>query len=190
MIAEPESIPATGPATTPPDPDPSDDLGVILSQRRAGRQDILDLDAATVQLIIFAIGDQHFALPGAQVAEILPLAPIFLVPGCPPAVEGVMDVRGNICAVLRLGDLLGVAHDPLTRHTAILLGRVGDQESGLRVDRVADVTPVILESLMAPPDNLPQPLAGLVTGVFQLPAGPVLALDTERIFQAWREGRL
>ncbi len=101
-----------------------------------------------------------------------------------------MDVRGNICAVLRLGDLLGAAHDPLTRHTAILLGRVGDEESGLRVDRVADVTPVILESLLAPPDNLPERLQGLVTGVCQRPEGPVLALDMARIFQAWRDGRL
>ena len=190
MITEPEAGPVTGPTTAPPDFNTNDELGVILSQRRAGRQDIVDVDAATIQLVIFAIGDHYFALPGAQVAEILPLAPIFLVPGCPPAVEGVMDVRGNICAVLRLGDLLGAAHDPLSRHTAILLGRVGDQESGLRVDRVADVTPVILESLMAPPDPLPERLQGLVTGVFQRPEGPVLALDMERIFQAWRDGRL
>ncbi len=190
MGTEPEAGPVTGPATAPPDPAPGDDLELILAQRRAGRQEIVDVDAATIQLVIFVIGDHYFALPGAQVAEILPLAPIFPVPGCPPAVEGVMDVRGNICAVLRLGDLLGAAHDPLTRHTAILLGRVGDEESGLRVDRVADVTPVILESLLAPPDNLPERLQGLVTGVCQRPEGLVLALDMARIFQAWRDGRL
>ena len=190
MGTEPEAGPVSGPTTAPQDPAPGDDLELILAQRREGRQEIVNVDAATIQLVIFVIGDQQFALPGAQVAEILPLAPIFPVPGCPPAVEGVMDVRGNICAVLRLGDLLGAAHDPLTRHTAILLGRVGDEESGLRVDRVADVTPVILESLLAPPDNLPERLQGLVTGVCQRPEGPVLALDMARIFQAWRDGRL
>ncbi|HPB76233.1 MAG TPA: chemotaxis protein CheW [Chromatiaceae bacterium] len=190
MVTEPEAGPVTGPGTAPPRPDPGDELGVILSQRREGRQEIVNVDAATIQLVIFVIGDQQFALPGAQVAEILPLAPIFPVPGCPPAVEGVMDVRGNIRSVLRLGDLLGAAHHPLARHAAILLGRVGDQESGLRVDRVVDVTPVILESLIPPPDQLPPPLAGLVTGVFQRPEGPVLVLDMERIFQAWQDGRL
>lgn len=192
MDTEPWTAPVAGPGPGPAPhlPDPGDDLSLILSQRRAGHQDIVNVDAASVQMVIFVIGGQSFALPGAQVAEILPLAPIFLVPGCPPAVEGVMDVRGNIRGVLRLGDLLGVAHDPPTRHTVILLGRVGDQECGLRVDRIADVSPVLLESLLAPPDSLPDRLQGLVTGVFQYPTGPVLTLDMERIFQAWEDGRL
>jgi len=101
-----------------------------------------------------------------------------------------MEVRGNIQGVLRLGYLLGVAHDPTTRHADILLGRAGDQECGLRIDRILDVSQVLQEGLLAPPDNLPDRLQGLVTGVFHYPTAPVLTLDMERIFQAWRDGRL
>lgn len=190
MASEPLVATVIGAGSAPPPAETDDDLSQILAQRRTGHQEILNLDAARVQMVVFVIGSHHFALPGAQVAEILPMAPIFLVPGCPPAVEGVMEVRGNIQGVLRLGDLLGVAHDPTTRHAVILLGRAGDQECGLRIDRILDVSQVLQEGLLAPPDNLPDRLQGLVTGVFHYPTAPVLTLDMEPIFQAWRDGRL
>lgn len=77
---------------------PADALTAALEQRR-GDQGIVVVDAATVQLVVFAIGGRVFALPGAQVVEILPLPVIHFVPGCPPAIEAVIKVRGTIYSV-------------------------------------------------------------------------------------------
>ena len=175
--------------STRPQEAPADALAAALDLRRGNDQATVAVDAPTVQWVVFALGDRSFAFPGAQITEILPLPPIYVLPGCPPAIEGVIDVRGAIWSVLRLGDLLASESGPPTRHAAVLLGRTADLESGLRVDAVEDVLEVAQESLLAAPDHLPEALAGLVSGVFRHCGRPVLALDMGRLFQAWRDGR-
>lgn len=170
---------------------PDDELTPILARERS--REVVDVEVARVQVVVCRIGGDAFAFPGAQVAEILPLAPIYPVPGCPLAVVGVIDVRGRICSVLELGTLLGYPLAPLapqSRHTAIVLGRATNMESGLRVERVEDVLEVAEEAILPPPANLSERLHGLVSGVFTTASGPVLMLDLARLFAAWREGRL
>lgn len=165
-----------------------DQLSEILERRRQADGGILDVEAPTAQMVIFAVGNDLFAFPGGNVAEILPLAPIHFVPGCPPSLEGVINVRGDIVSVIRLGDLLGVEHVAAGRRTAILLGQGGGLCSGLRVDRVLDVLDVVRDTLHPPPCTLPDRLQPLATGVFEHRGRTVLALDLERLFQNYRAG--
>ncbi|MBK1723656.1 chemotaxis protein CheW [Thiocystis violacea] len=169
-----------------------DQLAALLEQRRDADQGILEVEAATVKLVIFAIDESLFAFSGANVAEILPLTTIHFVPGCPPSLEGVINVRGDITSVIRLGDLLGRPHAPDSRRAAILLGqsRAEDDEapmrSGLRVDRVEDVLDIPEASIRPPTDTLPEQLRGLATGLFQYRGEVVIALDLERLFHDYR----
>ncbi|NEX21010.1 purine-binding chemotaxis protein CheW [Thiorhodococcus mannitoliphagus] len=168
-----------------------DPLASVLEQRRDADQRIVEVEAATVKCVIFAIDDRLFAFPGGNVAEILPLTTIHFVPGCPSSLEGVINVRGDITSVIRLGDLLGCAHAPDSRRAAILLGQSRGTDdvpmrSGLRVDRVEDVLDIIEESIRPPTDTLPEQLRGLATGIFQHHGQAVIALDLERLFQDYR----
>lgn len=155
-----------------------------------GGPDLKDGEVSRAQVVVCRVGGDAFALPGPQVAEILPLRPIWPVPGCPAAVAGIIDVRGRICSVLELATLLGYPPAPDGRHTAIVLGRADDLESGLRVARVEDVLEIAEAAILPPPDQLPERLRGLVSGLFPLDGAPVLLLDLGRVFSAWREGRL
>ena len=165
-----------------------DQLSEILERRRQADGDILNVETPTTQMVIFALGDDLFAFPGGNVAEILPLAPIHFVPGCPPSLEGVINVRGDIVSVIRLGDLLGVEHIAVSRRTAFLLGQGGGLRSGLRVDRVEDVLDVARDAIHPPPCTLLDRLRPLATGVFEHRGRTVLALDLERLFQDYRAG--
>lgn len=189
-------------ASVPEGPRADDAVADILAHRGGLNEAIVDVDAATIKVVIFALGDALFAFAGSEVAEILPLCPIWFVPGCPPALEGVIDVRGEVCSVLRLGDLLGmpppaeqakVSNAEKGPRGAILLGRAGGMDSGLRVDAVVDVVDVIEADILAPPDTLPEALGCVARGVFEQasPTGPrsVLLLDLGRLFDAWRAGR-
>jgi purine-binding chemotaxis protein CheW len=149
---------------------------------------VVVVEAPTVKLIVFAVGDDLFAFPGAGVTEILPMTTIYWVPGCPPSLEGVINVRGDITSVIRLGDLLGVEHAAEDRWTAILLGRGNALCSGLRVDQVLDVLDVLEESIQPPPDTLPERLQPWTTGVFAYQERSVLVLHLERLFQDYRAG--
>lgn len=176
-------------STTLPAAAPAAALAAILDQRVRDPGGIVAVDVPTVQWVVFSLAGAPFALPGRQVAEILPLVPIHGVPGTPPALAGVIEVRGTIWSVLRLATLLGYATAAVTRRSAILLGRAADMESGLWVDGVEDVLEVAEDAMLAPPADLPGPLHGCVTGVFQHRARAVLALDLTRLFAAWRDGR-
>ena len=160
-------------------------LDAILAMPATDAPAEVDGDAPTALWVVCALGERHFAVPGRQVSEILPLVPIHFVPGCPPALEGVIEVRDALWAVLRLADLLDCPAGPVTRRAAILLARTAGLEGGLRVDAVLDLVEIGARSLLAPPADLAAPLAGVVTGVFMHGGRAVLALDLEPLFAAW-----
>lgn len=165
-----------------------DALTEILALRRNSDYEMVEVEAPTVKRVVFAVGDGLFAFPGANVAEILPLTTPYFVPGCPPSLEGVINVRGDMTSVIRLGDLLGTVHAAAGRRTAILLGQAKAMRSGLRVDEVLDVLDVLEEIMQAPPNTLPERLRPWATGVFAYRGRSVLALDLERLFQDYRAG--
>jgi purine-binding chemotaxis protein CheW len=171
-----------------------DPLSAILERRRTGETELVEVDAPTVKLVVFAIGERLQALPGRQVSEILPLSTIHFVPGCPPALEGVISVRGDITSVIRLGDLLGIEHGASGRQGAILLAQgaheVGGEpmRSGLRVDRVVDVLDIVEDSIQPVPDTLAEPLRRLARGVFQVEGRSVLLLNLDALFQDYLSG--
>ncbi len=174
--------------------DPDDALACILAGREADEGQIVDVDAETIKTVVFAVRDDLYAFPGHQVAEILPLGRIWPVPGCPPALEGVIDVRGVVWSVLGLAELIGAGGDddsPTDAPGAILLGRVVDMQSGLRVGPVLDVLDVPLTHIMPPPETLPEPLRSLALGVVEQPVGGairrVVLLDMQPLFAHWRE---
>ncbi len=163
-------------------------LADLLEQRRHAGSRIVEVDAPTVKLVVFAIGAALFAFPGANVTEILPLTTIYPVPGCPPSLEGVINVRGDIASVIRLGDLLGETHAATDRRTAILLGQGNAMSSGLRVDRVVDVLDVLEEIIQPPPTTVPENLRSWATGIFAWQGRSVLVLNLEPLLQDYRTG--
>ena len=78
-------------------------LDQILRQRHGARQEVVNVDERMVKLVIFALGPHWFAFHGTHIREILAQAVVHFVPGCPPSLEGVINVRGDIATVIRLG---------------------------------------------------------------------------------------
>jgi purine-binding chemotaxis protein CheW len=163
-------------------------LNQVLTERRAASQEIVNVDEATIKLVIFALGDECFAFHGARIREILAQADVFFVPGCPPSLEGVINVRGDIESVIRLHDMLHLPDSQLGRGSSILLGRGGGMSSGVRVDRVLDVVDVPQSSIQAPPATLPEHLRPLVLGVLRFAEQAVTVLDLEQIFADYARG--
>lgn len=162
-------------------------LDRVLIQRREARQEIVNVDEPTVKLVIFALGDQWFAFPGGNIREILAGAEVYFVPGCPPSLDGVINVRGDIESVVRLHDLLGLTGTSV-EGDSILLGRGTAMSSGIRVDRVIDVVDLPQSAVQAPPATLPERLRAFVSGVLSFQNHPVAVLDLERIFVDYARG--
>lgn len=163
------------------------DLEQALLQQRQADGQIVDVDGPLVKLVVFALGEHWFAFQGQQIREILAPTEVFFVPGCPPSLEGVINVRGDIESVIRLHGLLQLADEG--RHDGvILLGHAGGIGSGIRVDRVIDVIDVPQSRILAAPATLPEHLRTRVLGVLALPQQLVPLLDLEALFADYERG--
>lgn len=92
-------------------------------------------DSTTLHAVVFRVGERLCALPAAQVREILPDLPASRIPGTPPAVVGLVNVRGALLTTVDAHVLLGQAQDG---ETALLLLDRGTRGTGLRVGEVLD----------------------------------------------------
>ena len=57
-------------------------------------------------LLLFQLGNDHYALDVAQIAEVMPLVGITRIPQAPPGVAGMFDCRGVPVPVIDLSQLM------------------------------------------------------------------------------------
>lgn len=167
------------------DTDGMDRSDRILSEarRRKAENRIAGREAEPLDLVIFSLHDNLYAFGGRDVKELLPYETVTFVPGCPNAIEGIINVRGNIESVLNLHRILGMAPSEPTRSTRIVMAARDGIRSGIRVDAVVDV----VTSAAGPPDR---PLSTLDPTVREFAVGGetlyegryVTLLDVGKIF--------
>jgi chemotaxis signal transduction protein len=110
--------------------------------------------AQQLQVMIFLLGEERFAMPLSSVLEVIADAAICPVPGAPATVAGVMQVRGEIRPVFHLAHLLGAAGtEPL--HTVVLV-RHRNREVGLGVSHVEDIRSMDAEDFREAPAGNPR----------------------------------
>lgn len=163
----------------------------LLAQRQATEREIVDVDEPMVKLVIFSLAERYFAFQGGAIREVLPGSePVYFVPGMPPSVEGVMNVRGDIESVISLHALLQLSGQAESQvRSSILLGQGDQMHSGLRVDQLLDVVDVVQSQIQEPPESLPAHLQPFVTGLLQFKDKAVALLDLDAVFAAWKRGQ-
>jgi purine-binding chemotaxis protein CheW len=104
--------------------------------RRAHAQD----RGPVTEYLAFRLGGETYALPLADVREILTLSPITYVPRAAREVLGIVSVRGQLVTVIDARVRLGLEAAPATKRTRILLCPSATIEMmGLYVDEVLQV---------------------------------------------------
>jgi purine-binding chemotaxis protein CheW len=82
------------------------------------------------------VASEHYALPVEQVLEVSELGEIASVPGSPPEILGVRNLRGQVIPVIALATMLGLSGDDPSR---LVVAESGELRAGLVVDEVLDV---------------------------------------------------
>jgi purine-binding chemotaxis protein CheW len=95
-----------------------------------------------VELVIFLISGEQYALDVRNVKEILRCAELLKVPNSPYYVEGVISVRNHLLAVINLAKLFGTGHCRAADSTRIIVMDAGDISYGIIVDKVSEVARV------------------------------------------------
>jgi purine-binding chemotaxis protein CheW len=99
--------------------------------------------------VLARLRDERYAFPAEVVREVARSLAITPVPGAPPAVRGVHNLRGEVVPILELSALLGVAGGEAQ---CVIVAEDRGRRAGLTVDELLDVTqlPDELETAEAP----------------------------------------
>jgi purine-binding chemotaxis protein CheW len=91
------------------------------------------------QLVVFTIGDEEFGVDISQVREIVRLVQISYLPKAPDFIEGIVNLRGQVLAVIDLSKRLGIPSKTRGETTRIIIVEVQDNTVGMIVDAVSEV---------------------------------------------------
>ena len=87
-----------------------------------------------MQIVVFKLGDEHFAVETDRVQSINDIMSITRVPKAPKYIKGLINLRGSIKSLVDLNLLLNVNHE--NEQNNIIILTVEDEEIGILVDEV------------------------------------------------------
>ena len=137
------------------------------------------------QFLTFRIGGDEYGLPILQVREIIEYQPITRVPNAPPAIIGVLNLRGSAVPVADLSRAFGRPESVITRRTCVVIVEVHHDTEltavGMLVDSVSQVLE-LTEAQIRPPPSFGTPVSlDFLRGMGQVEQRFVLLLDCERV---------
>ena len=110
-------------------------------------------DAPTRQLVVFSLGEEEYALPIADVHEIIRYTEPRSVASSVGWIRGVSNLRGKIVPVYDLAARLGEARDPDRAPQKIVIVETADRMAGVIVDDVAEVLTLDCDSVEPVPSG-------------------------------------
>lgn len=132
-------------------------------------------------IVTFALAGDGFGIPAADVRDVLRRQQTTPVPLAPPAIAGLVNLRGRIVTAIDLRRRLGLTPPESTTGFHILVEHEGEFYA-LLVDAVGEVVHVAEDGIEPVPARLDPLWRVLAAGVFQDERGLSVLLDTERLF--------
>lgn len=93
-----------------------------------------------MQVIIFQLGQEQFAVKTEVVENITDMMEVTKVPMAPSYIKGLINLRGNVISLLDLNLLLDVKNDK--KQESIIILRIDEEKVGVAVDVVDEVLDV------------------------------------------------
>ncbi|HEX3133032.1 MAG TPA: chemotaxis protein CheW [Planctomycetota bacterium] len=101
--------------------------------------------------LTFQVGAEEYGIEIFKVREIIGMLPITPVPGSPPEMIGVINLRGKVIPVVSVRTRFGMPAVAAHPHNVIIVVENRKGEIGLAVDRVAEVARFTEAETVAPP---------------------------------------
>lgn len=122
------------------DPDRAAEIYRRRAEALARRDDTDDVGTRRLPMLVFRLRTERYAFALADLQEVLPVDQRTPVPGAPPELCGVINVRGEIRPVAWLARVLGLDAAENVEPTHVLLLRAGAREIGVVVDQIETMT--------------------------------------------------
>ena len=137
------------------------------------------------QVLTFALGGEVYGVDILRLKEIRGWSPVTRLPHSPPAVLGVLNLRGVVVPIIDLRLRFGMSAAEFTPLTVIIVMSLrtarGDQEYGIVVDKVMDVVDIAPDQVKPTPATGVAAAADVIEGIATVDEQMLILLDAERL---------
>jgi len=137
---------------------------------------------AIQQFVIFKLENETFALNINKVKEIVQIAEITRVPNVPDYIEGMMNMRGHVYAVVGLRNKFHYSSEKLNNNARIMLINSGNTIVGVVVDEIVEIRNVEDKDLEKTPEIISKVKAEFIKGVIKNTENVTIILDIDKVF--------
>ncbi|HEV2176743.1 MAG TPA: chemotaxis protein CheW [Terriglobia bacterium] len=132
----------------------------------------------SLEVVEFLLGYEHYAIESSYIREIYPLRDLTPLPGTPPFVLGLINVRGQVLSIIDIRKFFDLPEKGLTDLNKVMVVRAGQMELGILADAILGVRSITIQSLQPSLPTLTGIRAEYLRGVTK---DPLVVLDAEKL---------
>jgi purine-binding chemotaxis protein CheW len=147
---------------------PRDEVQRLLAARAqalARPREEVQVPAEALDLLVFLLGGERYAIETSHVLEAVPLRALTPVPCTPPFVLGVVNYRGQILPVLDLRRLFELAEVAVPEESRVVAVEAGGMRFGIFADAIEGTIRVPTQELAPPPAAVTVDRQAFIRGV-------------------------
>lgn len=146
-------------------------------------------DDAVLQWVTFRLANETYGINVMQVQEVLRYSDIAPVPGAPPYVLGIINLRGNVVTVIDTCQRFGLSPIEITDNTRIVIIETQQQVIGILVDSVAEVVYLKQSEIETTPNVGNEESAKFIQGVTHREGELLILVDLNKLLgeEEWDE---
>jgi purine-binding chemotaxis protein CheW len=133
---------------------------------------------ALLEIVAFSLAAETYGLESTFVREVYPLKDFTPIPGVPPFVLGIVNVRGQILSIIDLKKFFNLPEKGLGQLNKLIILRNEQMELGILADDILGARSIELEALQGAPLTVSGIGAEYLRGVT---ADRVVILDAEKL---------
>jgi len=146
-------------------------------------------DDSGSQWVTFQLDNETYGINVMQVQEVLPMTEIAPVPGSPPYVLGIINLRGNVVTVIDTRMRFGLTQQEPEASGRIVVIETSEQVAGILVDSVAEVVEVDHADIDTAPNVGNEESSRYIYGVVSREDALLILVDVNKLLtkEEWQE---
>jgi purine-binding chemotaxis protein CheW len=131
--------------------------------------------------VLFRVETSEYVLPASEVLHMETFTTATRVPGAPPYVAGLVQVRSRVLPVVDLRVRFGYAMRDPTLDSRVLIVQVAGRVVGLLADSAREVLRIDPTQFRPPPELVIEQAAGFVTHIAEVGPRLVMLIDSGKV---------
>jgi purine-binding chemotaxis protein CheW len=136
-------------------------------------------DTQKDKYLTFSLAEEVYAIDISYVTEIIGILKITKVPGMPPFIKGVINLRGKVIPVMDVRARFKLPARDYDERTCVVVVNVADNVMGLVVDHVNEVMDIPVSQVEPPPAVNANGGGKYVKGVGKVDGEVIILLEVE-----------